>query len=100
LYEREDRQNIRSFLPKGNAAKNTPALRNLLEDLDGMDNLLKIGVPIINNPNRQVSFKTNFNLNFRQTRFDTNPTIINASRNGARPKKKRSKSSGSGESLS
>lgn len=37
LYEREDRQGVRSNLPKGNTAKKVPAIRNLLDDLDKMD---------------------------------------------------------------
>lgn len=78
LYEREDHQQIRAVLPKSNAAKKIPALRNLLDDLDKMDNPLGIAA------------STN-----RQTRFDTNPTIINGSSGGV--KKKRSKSSGPGK---
>ena len=37
LYEREDRQQVRANLPKGNAARKVPAIRNLLDDLDKMD---------------------------------------------------------------
>ncbi|KAI6184524.1 hypothetical protein M3Y97_00605700 [Aphelenchoides bicaudatus] len=74
LYEREDRQQVRANLPKGNSAKKVPAIRNLLDDLDKMDS--GAAASSTNPP--------------RQTRFDTNPTIIN----GNVGKKKRSKSSG------
>jgi hypothetical protein len=37
LYEREDRTQVRAALPKGNSAKKTHAIRNLLDDLDKMD---------------------------------------------------------------
>lgn len=42
MYEREDRQLIRGLLPKGNAAKRIPAVRNLLDDLDKIDGSFKI----------------------------------------------------------
>lgn len=45
LYEREDHQQVRSALPKGNSAKKIPAVRNLLDDLDKMDNQLSITGP-------------------------------------------------------
>lgn len=52
LYEREDRQQVRSALPKASAAKKIPALRNLLDDLDGMDERLHAMAFTLTNPNR------------------------------------------------